>query len=233
MFYNKATLWQASGGGGGGSISYVSNASNTGQGVSSVVVSLTGTQAGDTVFVLVQAARDSSSSGPPVACTISGYTLHTQNTQQSNYCGLFWKRLTGADTSFTVSTNTVNNQTVAVALVFRGVNATPFGNSPTFAAGGFPSSQIDPPSVTPTVAGSVVLAMGGITVDNLIVTLTGLSSGYNNQTYVNLNSGGAPAARAGICWKSWTSGAMDPGMFSLTYTNNGMGTLSLTAVIVP
>lgn len=233
MFYNKATLWQGGGGGGGGSISFVSGGNSGGYGVASVTVPITGTQAGDTVFVLAHATRNPNTSAPPVACSISGYSLAAQRTESNNYAGLFWKRLTAADSSVVVTSNTVNNCTSAVVLVMRGCNTSPFGATPSFEAGVFASSQIDPPQVTPTVAGSIVLAMGSIAVDNTIVVIQSLSATYNNPQINNSPAGSTPAARCGICWKPWVSGVMDPGAFSLNYGNNGLGTLSLSAIVVP
>lgn len=233
MFYNKATLWQGVGGGGGGSISFVSTANAGGYGVGSVTLNLTGTQAGDTVIILAHATRDSVSVASPVACTISGYTLKVQTTYTDNYSGLFWKTLTAADTTAVVTSNIVNNCTSAVAIVFRGANASPIQGSPTFTTGGFPSSQIDPPSITPTVAGSVVLALGSIAVDDPVVVIQSLSSGFSNPVFNNAPAGSKPAARCGICWKSWTTGAVDPGIFGLNYTNNSTGTLSMSAILLP
>lgn len=231
MFYHKATLWQG-GSSGGGSISFVGSANNSGEGVASLTLTFNTTpQAGDTVFILVGTGR-SSGYGPPIDCTVSGYTRQTSTTRGEYWQGLFWKRLTAADTSATVTSTSSNNSTAAVAYIMRGVNASPFGVPPSITTGSFPSSQIDPPSVTPTIAGSAVLAFGGLAVDTSLVQLTSASSGFSNPV-LRSAGGNTPLVRLGMCWKAWTTGAVDPGSFGLNYTNNSLGTISGSAILVP
>ena len=232
MFYNKATLWRGASSG-GGVLTYVTGGLSGGYGVSSVTLPLSGVQAGDTVIVLAHAVRKSDTSGPPISCSISGYTSIASNTIQYNYSGVFWKRLTGVDTSIVVTSSPGNYQTAATYLVFRGANTSPISGSPTFSTGGVPQSQIDPLSVTPSVPGSVVIALGSAAVDDALVDLTALSTGYSNPQIFTADAGSNPHARAGMCWKAWVSGTENPSSFNLTYTNNARGVQSMSLILLP
>lgn len=231
MFYHKAALWQGVGGGGDGSISFVSSATGGSYETYGTSVSLTGTQAGDLVILFVSVGTDNGGA----SINASGYTQRA--IQSGNQCShaVYYKRLTAADTSASVSLGSSARSLALTAFVFRGVNATTpiHSSSSALSAATFYGTAINPPAVTPTVAGSIVLALGGITADTSTVNITATSAGFNNSTTSNPVAGSSPAARNGGCWKSWTSGSVDPGTFTLTYTNNAVFVSAISLVLAP
>lgn len=139
------------------------------------------------------------------------------------------------DTSVTVNGLTVNSDHGAsiVALVFRRISSTLI----TQPATGANSFHADPPSVTPTVPGSWVLAIGAGMADNSSAVEPTIS-GFTKLAYVRSpGDGGVPSGtlKLLVAYAEWSgSGAVDPPAFTdadSDGTNNSWA--AITAAIAP
>lgn len=109
---------------------------------------------------------------------------------------------------------------VAVVTVLRGVHPSTQIDVATTTATGTNSFTPDPPSITPTTAGALIVAIGAAS--GTLADATGTApSGYENQI-ANSIAGTTDSFMAAMALKAWTSGAEDPGAF----TDYALGTAS-------
>lgn len=169
--------------------------------------------AGDIVIV----ALASGSAGTNRNISATGYTevadLYSDDTQDANmYVG--YKVLSGADTVIDLD-NDGGSLTASAVHVWRGQNATPLDVTSTTATG-IDTARPNPPSITPTTAGAVVIVMGaGCSAgDDSASPLTQSGSELSNFRAASENNGTTRTVHVAIGSKAWTSGAFDPVAFT-------------------
>lgn len=170
-------------------------------------------QAGDLV-ILYQA-----NSGSPVSSTVapSGYTTALRATADDSFdaaLGVFYKIMGGTpDTSVAVSSPGATNNVVAGVQVWRNVD-------PLIVFGQLPLSALltnsvlaDPPSITPTTSGAVIVAAGAGAHNR-----TGATYSSSDLTAFRSagNSGATNLATLGFGYNVWTSGAFNPAAFTFS-----------------
>lgn len=211
-------------------ISFVggTSASNESGAISSI--SLTGLTGGsnsspsENDLVIVTVAINNS--GGPVP-TISGYTTIAQLSvvdTNSCYSTTSYKLMTSTpDTSISFTADGSGGVSVAVS-VWRGINTTTPLDVTSTTATNNNSSVPNPPSITPTTTGAVVLAIGhNASARNINAAPSGYSNFVVGSTATNFSA-------SAIASKAWTSGAEDPGTFGINGTTNVVD--SWTAVTV-
>jgi hypothetical protein len=191
--------------------------------------------AGDLVFV-INAVKGGTNATFTVST--SGYTqlvdLYANSTEDSNM-GVFYKRLTTAETSVTISNSQDWARNVVAVIVWRNVNSTtPFDatrTTATFTNTGRP----DPPSIT-TVTNNAVVFVLGMAAGALFSPLSdltapsGMSNFYEILTGVNTNNqaafGMASILRA-------TAGAYNPPTFGGGSTSSSASAIAVTIALRP
>jgi hypothetical protein len=207
-----------------------SNESTTGASISADLTSLTGglgaTALEGDIVIVAFSYTSADNTDRDLAPTTTGYTeladlYFNDSFEAQTYVGY---KIMGAtpDTAVTIPANGDTGEPSTVAVhVWRNVDqTTPIDVTTTTATAGN-TSIADPPSITPTTAGSVVLAIGGAASNSAY--LSGVPSGYSNGVLTNATSGSALVNSVGIGSKAWTTGAEDPAVFSITGTDNGLG----------
>ncbi len=168
---------------------------------------------GDYVFVGVCHAALSTLGdlAPP-----SGYTEICDLTGNDGWVcdfGFFYKKLTAADTSVTVAH--ISNNTSVVIQVYRGVDPTTPFDVTTTTATGTNTAAANPPSITPTTPGSIVVAIGASGSEyNSGVNFTSSLTSFRT---VGQNGGASTNYRSnvGMGYSTWSSGALNPAAFGV------------------
>lgn len=144
--------------------------------------------------------------------------LYSNGTYDCNLA-IGYKIMTSSpDTSVAVTLSTFGNNSRACALlayVLRNVNqSTPIDVTTTTSTG---SGNTNPPSITPSTAGSWILACGGQSEyrTNTFSSMPGLSSTHE----VFQDWFGTSSILLGVGYVEWTSGAVDPSAWASTYTD--------------
>lgn len=170
--------------------------------------------AGD--FVVVFYGLASSGESSALALSVSGYTeqaLIFSNDSSEAHLLVATKRLTGADTSISLSeTYSGSNAAAAVVHVFRGVDATTPLDVAIQTATFLNTPRPNPPAVTPLTAGAWVVAGGAGAHDDAVDTFTSSSlSGF-----LSVGQQDAEDVTVGAGYVADASGAVDPGLFGYT-----------------
>jgi hypothetical protein len=202
----------------GGTTGELDSSTNTSYTVS--LTSLTGgidTQPRTGDIVIVGTGWTATTNGSPGISSPTGFTEvgftgggYADDTRDSNlYVG--WK-LMGAspDTSLTVGAGgSASYGNATVVHVWRGVDAlSPMDVTVPAGATGTNASRPNPPSITPTTAGAVVVTVGGATGATAQTAMTAPSGYQNTRTAVGDGSTGDFEAVI-ASWNLWTSGAHD------------------------
>ncbi len=207
--------------GGSSGLVFVGGASGTNTTGAAFNVSLTGLTGGigstaaegDIVIVVNSLASSVNSTNPGVST--SGYT-EEQDLQSGvisiwSHLSVSWK-IMGSTPDTLVGINAGVNLfgNSAAVHVWRGANqTTPFDVAETTATGSS-TSRANPPSITPSTSGAVIIACGGG------IAATGVS--YTSSDLSNFVAALANATIAdsevGIGSYAWTSGAFDPAQFT-------------------
>jgi hypothetical protein len=215
-------------------LQYVGGTSGTGTS-NGYTVSLSGTltggvasspAAGD-VVVVASAFGNTASSAPAVsgnnsgAYLTAGAAVHSNDTWDTEFRAFYQVMGSTPDTSLTI-TRVANAAYggATVVHVWRGVDATtPLDATGTPASGGN-GAGANPPSVTPTTAGSIVIAMGAGTFAAADTSSYTGFTGYSNTVTAH---GNGSTSDTGVVMASvaWTSGAVDPPVASGGTQNNG------------
>lgn len=206
------------------SITYVGGITTTSDCLSGATVSLTSltggsdssASAGDVVIAAVSKAATGL-----ISTTISGYVKiaesYSDDNTDTNFS--FFYKVMGPtpDTSFVVPSSGANFNGLTVAVqVWRGVDpARPLDVLST-SASGINTGQPNPPAITPSTSGAIIIAAGGNGGNGGVFTSSDLS---NFITAFVFNS---QSSTIGMGSYAWSSGAFDPAQF-------GGGTTSVAA----
>lgn len=165
-----------------------------------------------------------------LSMSTSGYAqlaeLYVNSTYDCNL-GAFWKVMGASpDTEAVVSYGRYTEQVMFAVHVWRNAHATtPFGTATT-ATG--TKAYPNPPSVTPTVPGSVIIAVGAFRALDAIHPITEPTGFENLKTSVYFSSHVAIASYAG-----WASGSYDPPAFSGIDNTSGSSWAAVSAALRP
>jgi hypothetical protein len=200
-------------------IQYVGGTTGTGTGAS-YSVSLNGAltgglasspAAGDLIVVYAGHGNTASSaptcSGNTSGAYVAAHTaIHSNDTWDTEFCTFYQFAGATPDTTLTIGrTNTTTYGGATVVLVFRDVSSVTATST-----SGFNGGAVNPPSVTPTVAGSWVVAGG---TGMLSATDTAGMTAISNLTAVRSAYGDGSTSDASTIagyYSGWTSGAFDP-----------------------
>jgi large repetitive protein len=185
-------------------------------------------------LVIITAVVGSQARNPAQA--ISGYTAIGQlNPTAQTYdtsMDVSWKFLTTAETTFTLpSTGNIADAQRYTVQVFRGID--PGANISALAASDSATgtSRCNPASVTPTVAGSWVVICGG----GAAATGANYTAPANFTT--NFLTGSTADTNDALVgsgyWDGWTSGAVDPAVYTGGSTATTSSWAAYTLVIPP
>lgn len=224
-------------------ISFVGGTTGTGTGAS-YAVSLSGTLTGGSAtspasgdLIVVFAGHGNTASSAP---TCSGNTsgsyialhtaIHSNDTWDTEFCTFYQYAGDTPDTSLTIGrTNNTTFGGATVVLVFRDA-----GLVTATSTSGINGAAVNPPSVTPTVAGSWVAAGG---TGMLSGTDTAGMTAISNMTAVrNAYGNGSTSDASTIAgyFSTWSSGAFDPATATGgTLTNTSSSWAASTVLIEP
>lgn len=174
-------------------------------------------QAGDLVVAIFGAASSSdvtlSITDGTTEYTLIGSELYSNDSVKTSLRAAYKFMGGSPDTATTFGpTGDVTCAAALAVLVFSGVNASTPIDVTTTTATGINGMTPNPPAITPVTAGAKIISMGaaahgsGSTVTFTSPDLSGFLSAYsadNNECTL------------GVGYKDWTSGAFDPGAFSL------------------
>lgn len=187
-------------------------------------------------LVVVHLCRRATSNTTP-AITTAGYTaayanVYSNSTNDSNLRSFY--KIMGAtpDTDVTITSTGFSNTQAYAVQIFRGVDTTtPLGGVTPTTATTTGATAADAPSITPTTAGSWIVAVGG---------LADATGGTGSTTFTvpanmtNMIVGDNDRAKVGAALKTdWTSGAFDPAAFGGGSTAAGNGSSAATFVLKP
>jgi len=204
---------------------YVGGASNgntTGAAFNVSLTALTGgigsaAQEGDIVIVVNSLASGTSGTNPGVST--SGYTeeqdLQSGSSTIWSHLSVSWKIMGSTpDTLVDINAGVSSYGNAAAVHVWRGVNqTTPFDVAETTATG-INTSRANPPAITPTTSGAIIIACGaGIAGTGVNYTSSDLSN------FVAFLSNTSLDSEVGIGSYVWVSGAFNPAQF----TSGGTG----------
>ena len=193
-------------------------------------------QEGD--VVIVETGWASAGDDAPGVST-SGYAeiveIYQTETNRLNM-SVSWKRMGSApdETVTCLGSGSANFGAVGIAYVLRGVDSTTPFDVAYAAAQGSGGSVPDPPSITPTSEGTLIVILGmgtaGVNAGDPTVTVP---SGYSNAVN-HYSNAGLKSITVAAASKAWTSGAENPGAWTnwTTTTADSWGavTLALRAV---
>ena len=135
-------------------ITYVTSATNTAAGGTTISVTMPTITAGDVAFFLL-----GKSSNGAIATAPTGFTLiSTLSNGTNNGASLWYKVLTGSEsgTAYTVTTSVSADAWAAAIIIYRGANATPLDATPTTAT--FTSgTSYSYPTITTVTANSRIV----------------------------------------------------------------------------
>src|SRR3990167_2261703 len=170
--------------------------------------------AGDIVVVAMSATG---SGDKALAFVTTGYTviaeLNSADTEDTNLL-VGYKVMGGTpDTAVDLSHDAGGGSATAVH-VWRNINATPLDVTSTTATG-IDTGRPDPPSITPTTSGAVVIVVGGsdTTGDDTASPLAQSGSELSNFIAASKNISTTRTAHVAMGSYAWTSGAFDPAAF--------------------
>lgn len=181
---------------------------------------------GDVVIVYYAAG---STADRALTITTTGYTqiadLYANDTFDANLT-VAWKRMGATpDTLVTVSATGATGDSGVVAIhVWRGVDSlVPLDGQPVTATG-IDSALCNPPAITPTATGAVIVA-GGAAAHNGGGSIAGIGgptfSSSNLSNFVTLSGPNATNdVTIGLGSAAWTSGAFDPAAFTFSVTDS-------------
>lgn len=227
-------------------IQYVGGTTGTGTGATSYSVSLSGTltgglasspSPGDLIVVFTgfgnNAAAAPTCSGNTSGTYISTVTAVHQNDTWDTEFGVF-HQFAGSTPDTTLTIGRTNNLLggATVVLVFRGTRGV--ATSPAASTtGGSNTNVVNPPSITPTEAGSWVVAGGTGLVPpaqtsghTAISNLTLVRNAYSNNTT-------ADASTIAGYYDGWTSGAFDPAAASGAVDSGSASWAAASLVLLP
>jgi len=227
-------------GGGGGPVEFVGSKAYSGTATTSFSITTTGlsggsdtqARAGDLVVLVSSMAKNVNAATLASLSSDPGFVSRANIAGEDTY-GIrqqVWTYATPSDApTVTLTTNETGSRGVAILVfVFR---KAAFGSVQT--AQSQSTAHVDPPSITPTVAGSWIFVSG----------CSGSSSGaINYSTIPDLtdtrqqayNGSGYDVSSAAGLKKDWTSGAFDPSAWTWGATNNTNWSMaSVSMVIVP
>lgn len=196
--------------------------------------SATGTSGISSGNVFSGGLADAPRSGDIIICSVmgaggvtapTGFTLIDNDGSAERF---FYKVLTGSWGGFSES-----GYLASAAHAWRGVDtATPLDvATPTMVS--TTSLTADPPSITPVTSGAKVIAMIAGRNNNNSFSVSGWSGMDNITTVVN-ESGGGDFYGAGISSYDWTSGAFDPGSWTVpAYTADSDNSSAVTIALRP
>lgn len=144
----------------------------------------------------------------------TGYTelldAYQNGTTQDSNLGVYIKRLTAADTTFSVtSSGSTNYAQNAYVLVLRGVDATTPLDVALVSAGLAGAGKPNPPAITPITTGAVIVAGGGLAI------ATGAAFASSDLTdFRTLSTADTNDSVVGGGYKKWTGGSFDPAVWT-------------------
>ena len=175
--------------------------------------SLPGTpQEGD--IVLIGASCDAAITSAFIST--SGYTSFETHDTGANPGNAFYWKIMGAtpDTDITIAAAASTEFMACVLQVWRGVDTTtPNDVTPTVASSG--AGMPDPPSITPTTNGCLIVAFGALDDDN-VASEVGAPSGYSNLLASDNSSNADNATSMIASMEQATAAAENPGAFTST-----------------
>lgn len=193
----------------------------------------------DLVIVAVNNNKALNTSSYPVIDT-SGYNTIAQifSDDSNEVQAIVSYKLMGSTPDTAISFSNIDNGRgcVAAVYVWRGINLSSPLDVTSVSTTAIDSAVPDPASITPTTAGSVVIAIGMSAYGNSSFEITAVSSGYSNSLITSGNAGGTTArASIGLGSKAWTSGAENPGVYTTagTATTASWGALTLALRVQP
>ena len=183
---------------------------------------------GDIVVVLVATATGGTAS--TVAVDSAGYTTITYQLQSSDSNDItlsaYYKVLSSAETSVSVSPKgSSGDGSVVIVHVWRNVSAL----AGVATATGINTANANPPSVTPTVAGSEIITMGAASPYN---SGTSYTAGYLSH-FVQLTADSAKRSIGGMGSVSWSSGAYDPAAWTISTDDTRNPWAAVTLILEP
>lgn len=138
------------------------------------------------------------------------------------------KYLTAADASVVCGPSGNAADAAAVAIhVWRGVDPSVF-SATTTSATGTGTGQPNPPAITPTDTGAVIVVIGGGAAATGAVYTTATLSNFRTVTQVDTND-----AMVGMGSFAWTSGSYDPAVFGGGTTGAGDSWTAITVALKP
>lgn len=173
------------------------------------------------------------SQGRTPAQAIPGYTalgqLNANGTTYDTSLDVSWKEMSNTpDVSFTLpSTGDIADAQRYTIQVFRGVDSTGITSA---SATGTGTGRPDPPSITPTVAGSVVLLCGGgaAATGAAYTAPTNYTTNFLTGTTADTND----AMVGSGYWTGWTSGAENPAAYT-GGTTNAVDSWACYSIVLP
>ncbi len=164
---------------------------------------------------------------------VTGFTeiadLYVNENLDANF-GAFYKIMGGTpDTTISVSPTGGSGEGGAVAIhVWRGVDTTTPLDVAAVTATGSNSHLPNPPSITPTTSGAVIIAMGGSGLSTAIYQSSDLSN------FISTFSGTTRFGKVGMGSKDWTGGAFDPAAWTYSGSDStNQGWCAVTIALRP
>lgn len=186
---------------------------------------------GDVVVVFGASGYAAGSSVYGIGNVNAEYSQGSVGTGSTSFTNIqfSYKRLTTADTTVTLNGSLDTKAAAAVVVqVWRGVaTAVVLDVSETYASGSA-TGRPNPPSITPTTTGAVILAAGaGASATGAVFTNSELTS------FLSATSPDTTDAMVGAGYKTWTSGAFDPAQFAGGTTGAGDAWAAVTVALRP
>jgi hypothetical protein len=208
----------------------ISVVNSTAGGSAALVTSITtnvpaGTQAND---VLIWAVYGNIATA---MATPSGWNVWHQQTGTAQQWSIYWKYALATEAASYTATVASSRWSYSM-VAFRGAHlTTPEGTASAGTAG---TTAMAFPAITPTVAGSWVLAFGGVISASGVVTTTFSSTNLdayvvNGATHgMTSTQGNAVNCAGSVAYEQWTAGAFTPAMtFTPTPSTRTMGVSSV------
>jgi hypothetical protein len=178
-----------------------------------------GVSAGDLVIAVNVVASNSDISASVSGYTVIGSEQYINGTYDTNLWVGYKFMPTTPDTAVTIpSAGSIDNAQGFIVMVFRGVDpSTPLGGVTPVFSSKTTSLLVDPPSITPTIAGSFVVAVGGAATTGGSDTFASsdltdfLTNGQGDTYDVVIGAGHKD---------NWTSGAFNPAQWTCTQGDN-------------
>lgn len=211
-------------------ISYVDSATNSAGDGADLTITLPTSLEDDIVIIALSVGY---TADVAIGITTSGYTklteLYADDTIDINLA-VAWKRMGATPDTSVVCTNDggVATALAGIAYVIRGVDTTTAFDVTTTTDTGIDSGIPDPPSITPTTAGSFIVIVGASTVNDVTITVP---TGYTN--HVAVSGDDQYDSRLAMASKAWTSGAEDPPPWTNWGTSTAHSWAAVTMALRP